>query len=1560
MADFDITTNINSADDFVPELTNENSNVAPKPQIAAPLDNGNLPPAPIIDPSDTIDAKLNRVSSKKNEILTNSFTKSFDFTDTHKAKTSNNPISDLLFGDYYSRYDEYLPGADNEHLNALKQSGVSKAFNSTMQTLYGLGQSAVGYIASNKDMLDVVAKQDLNELWKDDVNLEGYKMGNDVRDMFPIYHNKNNEATTFGGKLYNYMPWTGHFGENVANLWANTGFTIGMIGATILEDTALGAMAIPSSGTSLGVAAVRTGVRMKKVWDSWSRFSRGMKAAENLADVLKTAKTIDKYKEYAKVGGMTAWRAVQASISEGQIEAMSASEEQKAMEIAAFRAEYGRDPNKFELKGIEDRATKVGMATLGINQPILLASNALQFGTLMRTGRLISKNTNEYLRNAVFRSGKFMTKKQAASESGKIALGAYVGKKVAKAMIPEGLEEVGQKLGAETAKTYYSKYSEDAGLSFFDSLSKVTSDELKSGDIWDDFISGMMIGGIFGGVRFVSNKVKGKYSDEVSYLDETNKNISNSVGGAAESLGKDYGILGHDIIVGHQIDGGVEGQVAAIGQVAEATEGNIKESQDFRDQGLKTLLYTAYKSGKSGAIAEIMSNYLDSISNEDYASNYMANSEATVEDIQADKEMRKQKLERKMSEFSESMEGLEFYHKNPYNYKTDPVKYEAFDGVLREMAFYKFDAMSSLERAGQVMGEVAEKINEYNNALDSINYGGQKIEVEDLEVLTSGKVLGAKLEKLKEEKELLELTAKNSNEGSVKMKSDAAAKELDKKISILEELKESSQYNEVLSDTEQQKKATKARAKYIDSITNNGLKSEHPVSKMIADMVKLNAEGDYFLTLYNTLIGSEKAFNKFMVGYYREAIAIHRANKERAAEEAKKDIGEEEIDEIESASQFLLENKNDIAEIFPDKEMSEITSEDIDEKIKDLDENATPENIDKISFLTNLKDALDTHKGGRKAKANQKTATQEEKNKEAIKREALKTVVMSQIRYIIEESDDINELIDYLESEKSVRDLKDMAEHNGLEYYEEIQDDIGEIIEAIKNVSQLDSYEIDIAVDAIVNNDFLGINSKINNAMAEIILLYNNGILKGVQDKTEGDFKKNKKSKYEKRREKGLFTEDGVTHTRQPEKDGIIGNKTRVKFADKVIVEVEYQLIENDEMQPAHINGVRNSAHFIPEVQPKERTDKASMKQSDDIGRSPDFFQLGENSLAYSGAPVVNERGEVIQGNNRGEGIKKSYQKGDSYKSQLAENAEKFGFTREQVESMNKPVLVRVVKVGDREAIELGNYDAKDIETGGTRRIDPVATSRRINNKTKKSIADVLFGEDFDGNVKASIRSNAGQVLKLIKPYLSETQVASMSNNNKFTKEAISDLEGLVLSFLFDGADMKIRASFENLPYNSRMGILKGLGAILKLDSDKSIVKEIQEAIMYASDYINSDASNIDTWSNQIDAFRGGTPKGRMSELEYELFKIFVKPKSQKQISSLFNTYSNTVSDKSSDIFYGEEKGKTKEEGLKQVFYKNTPTINSASTNTKESQNLPSDKNNPKSLPPINRTNKEC
>lgn len=417
----------------------------------------------------------------------------------------------------------------------------------------------------------------------------------------------------------------------------------------------------------------------------------------------------------------------------------------------------------------------------------------------------------------------------------------------------------------------------------------------------------------------------------------------------------------------------------------------------------------------------------------------------------------------------------------------------------------------------------------------------------------------------------------------------------------------------------------------------------------------------------------------------------------------------------------------------------------------------------------------------------------------------------------------------------------------------------------------------------------------------------------------------------EQARKDGKLVRDGVEYVRQePIKDAPTGKTGKIRFAEaEPDSTFKFRLIEADQLQSADLGGNTNYRHFLPEAQPKDRSTDASKLASDKIAQSPDLDQVSESPNAYAGAPIVNARGEVIQGNNRSEGLKKHYtRKGTSYKRDLATNAERFGFTPEQVKGMKSPVLVRELDVDDDSAIRLGQYTFSDLESGGKVRIDPVTTARRIPHADKgKMLKDVFQDADEDATLAQLIRANKSRITKHLDPYLTNTQKETMENSAKeFKPEAIKDIEGVLRHFLFDKGDTSLPDYYENLPFAAKQAITASLPKIFSVEQSKSIVPELQKAITAASRFQGSRSTDFETWAKQPDLMEGRpAPVDAFSDVELDLARRLVTAKTQKEIKDLFALYAKLANGDEATMFRPANEPLSKADALKEVLAGNDP-----------------------------------
>lgn len=126
----------------------------------------------------------------------------------------------------------------------------------------------------------------------------------------------------------------------------------------------------------------------------------------------------------------------------------------------------------------------------------------------------------------------------------------------------------------------------------------------------------------------------------------------------------------------------------------------------------------------------------------------------------------------------------------------------------------------------------------------------------------------------------------------------------------------------------------------------------------------------------------------------------------------------------------------------------------------------------------------------------------------------------------------------------------------------------------------------------------------------------------------------------ENARKRGTRRFNGQMFTRQEPIQNVPGKEVEVKFSQKDLPKGRVAVIEAEQLQPSHIQGQRNPMFFIEEAQPKNRSEAVSMNAARDMAEGIRPQEITGSATAYTGAPTVNTRGEVIQGNNRSDALR--------------------------------------------------------------------------------------------------------------------------------------------------------------------------------------------------------------------------------------------------------------------------------------------------------------------------------
>ena len=352
-------------------------------------------------------------------------------------------------------------------------------------------------------------------------------------------------------------------------------------------------------------------------------------------------------------------------------------------------------------------------------------------------------------------------------------------------------------------------------------------------------------------------------------------------------------------------------------------------------------------------------------------------------------------------------------------------------------------------------------------------------------------------------------------------------------------------------------------------------------------------------------------------------------------------------------------------------------------------------------------------------------------------------------------------------------------------------------------------------------------------------------------------------------RARGYRRVNGHKIDRQEPLQTVQGKEVNVKFSNDVLAPGRVAVIDASLLQPSHIQGVRNPLHFIDEAQPKERNDEASVLSARKIAGNIHPEEITSSITAYTGAPTVNERGEVIQGNNRSDALRLMWEshpeQAEAYRQYLKDHAEEFGLRAEDIAALQSPVLVNMLHVDDATAIPLGQYVAQDTESGGVERIKPKNALQRMGIEVRSFANLLLRASDDEVSFAGLVDANGASVLKWMsqRGFITPTQYKSaFDSKGNLTPESKNDLRGIMYQSIFKDGSTQLEEMFNVLPVKAQKAILATAFRDYDSPNSERMVDEIQNSVRayYAlsQDKMFAEAKNfkeartaVESWKRQ-------------------------------------------------------------------------------------------------------------
>lgn len=202
------------------------------------------------------------------------------------------------------------------------------------------------------------------------------------------------------------------------------------------------------------------------------------------------------------------------------------------------------------------------------------------------------------------------------------------------------------------------------------------------------------------------------------------------------------------------------------------------------------------------------------------------------------------------------------------------------------------------------------------------------------------------------------------------------------------------------------------------------------------------------------------------------------------------------------------------------------------------------------------------------------------------------------------------------------------------------------------------------------------------------------------------------------------------------------GKSATVRTDDGKELKVSYRIVPAETLIASNTADFGKNENYPEKLQPRDR-DRVSMKeQVDDMARNLRPEDLAESRSVNQGAPLVNQDNVVENGNGRTMAITRAYTTdGDAYKASsqkykqyLMEHAEEYGYTREEVEAMQNPVLIR-----QRDASSDSLQDSIIHSTEGGMKM---SASQQAKVDAEKISPKTLSLYDYDGTGDLTKRSN--------------------------------------------------------------------------------------------------------------------------------------------------------------------------------------------------------------------------
>lgn len=299
----------------------------------------------------------------------------------------------------------------------------------------------------------------------------------------------------------------------------------------------------------------------------------------------------------------------------------------------------------------------------------------------------------------------------------------------------------------------------------------------------------------------------------------------------------------------------------------------------------------------------------------------------------------------------------------------------------------------------------------------------------------------------------------------------------------------------------------------------------------------------------------------------------------------------------------------------------------------------------------------------------------------------------------------------------------------------------------------------------------------------------------------------------------------------------LVGNKRTRMLADgETKIKGHYEIVPAESLTPSHDvnNGYKKSEGFPTDAEGRTvndrdyEHDKAAQQNTDQIA-------MKYNGMAIENVPVVSDEGIVYDGNGRTMAGQKAAKEGTDgeYINDLLENAENFGFTREQIEQsgIEHPRLVMVTDERlPYDAATFAKFNRNEKKTQSNTEQAVAKAKTLTSDEVGAIVAEIEGSGSLDAFFNNSKAINDLVKTLVDKGIIGQNEVAQMMDNpERLSAQGREYVKNLLLGSIFKPETIRM-LGIDSAVKNKAVNAIRSVMDNMKL-GDYSLRDEIDQAI---------------------------------------------------------------------------------------------------------------------------------